>query len=183
MTNLKPFVIPCPLFETERTQVFPFISSDFDDLKRLHQHPDVYSTTITGFSNDQKVQTELEDYMDEYKCLGISQLKVMTKGEIPQFIGRVGLQLMTIDPSQQPSYELRFAIMPTHWGKGLDSWDDAKVINFVFKSFFSISIEINFVSKSLLVLIKSKFIFFNELFSFFASSTIFFWKFCTFFHR
>jgi RimJ/RimL family protein N-acetyltransferase len=66
----------------------------------------------------QPVQAELANYMDEYNRLGISQLKVMTKEETPQFIGRVGLQLMAIDPSQPPSYELRFAIMPTHWGKG-----------------------------------------------------------------
>jgi len=119
MPNLKTLLVTtCPLFETERTQVFPFTANDFDELKALHQHPDVYITTVTGFSNDEKVQAELANYMDEYSRLGISQLKVMTKEETPQFIGRVGLQLMAIDPSQPPSYELRFAIMPTHWGKG-----------------------------------------------------------------
>ena len=118
VANQKTPVTPFPVFETERTQVFPFSLSDFDELKALHQHPEVYVTTVTGLSNDERVQAELEGYMDEYNRLGISQLKVMTKEEMPQFIGRVGLQLMAIDPTQPPSYELRFAIMPTHWGKG-----------------------------------------------------------------
>jgi RimJ/RimL family protein N-acetyltransferase len=118
MSSLNTQKISTPLFETSRTVIYPFTLDDFNDLKALHQHPDVYITTVTGFSSDERVKAELAEYIEEYNRLGISQLKVMTKEETPQFIGRVGLQLMAIDPSQPPSYELRFAIMPTHWSKG-----------------------------------------------------------------
>jgi ribosomal-protein-alanine N-acetyltransferase len=111
--------MPTCLFETERTQVFPFSLTDFDDLKALHQHPDVYITTFSGFSDDHRVQGELEEYMDEYRRLGISQLKVMSKDENPQFMGRVGLQFRIFNPDFEPDYEIRVSLLPDFWGGGI----------------------------------------------------------------
>jgi ribosomal-protein-alanine N-acetyltransferase len=132
MSSLNTQKISTPLFETSRTVIYPFTLDGFNDLKALHQHPDVYITTVTGFSSDERVQAELKEYADEYNHLGISQLKVMTKDENPQFVGRVGLQLMAIDPTQLPSYELRFAIMPTHWGKGFATELALATLDFAF---------------------------------------------------
>ncbi|MCX5920038.1 MAG: GNAT family N-acetyltransferase [Candidatus Melainabacteria bacterium] len=107
------------LFETSRATVYPFTQADFSHLQALHQHPDVYITTFSGFSDDARVQGELEEYLDEYNRLGISQLKVMSKEPNPRFIGRVGLQFRTFHPDFEPDYEVRVSLLPDFWGGGL----------------------------------------------------------------
>jgi RimJ/RimL family protein N-acetyltransferase len=111
--------MPAPLFETPRTVVFPFTLADFEYLKALHQHPKVYISTFTGFSDDARVQRELEEYLDEHQRLGISQLKVMSKEPTPRFMGRVGLQFRTFHPDFEPDYEVRVSLLPDFWGGGL----------------------------------------------------------------
>jgi RimJ/RimL family protein N-acetyltransferase len=115
--EFKP--MPAPLFETPRAVIYPFTLDDFDYLKALHQHPDIYVTTGTGFSDDTRVQNELEEYMEEYQRLGISQLKVISKTEISQFMGRVGLQFRKFHPDFTPDYEVRISLIPNFWGCGL----------------------------------------------------------------
>ena len=67
------------MFQTPRAVIYPFTPADFEYLKALHQHPNVYISTFTGFSSDERVQAELAEYIDEHERLGISQLKVMSK--------------------------------------------------------------------------------------------------------
>ena len=107
------------IFETSRATVSPFTKADFSYLQALHQHPDVYTNTFSGFSDDHRVQGELEEYMDEYQRLGISQLKILSKTETPQFMGRVGLQFRTFHPEFPPEYEIRIALLPAFWGGGI----------------------------------------------------------------
>ena len=111
--------MPTCLFETERTEVFPFSLTDFNDLKALHQHPDVYISTFTGFSDDARIQAELVEYIEEHNRLGISQLKVMSKEAMPRFMGRVGLQFRTFNPDFEPDYEIRVSLLPDFWGGGI----------------------------------------------------------------
>jgi RimJ/RimL family protein N-acetyltransferase len=111
--------MPALLFETPRATIYPFTQADFNYLKALHQHPAVYPSTFTGFSSDTRVQAELEEYLDEHQRLGISQLKVMSKEETPQFMGRVGLQFRTFHPEFEPDYEVRVSLLPDFWGGGL----------------------------------------------------------------
>jgi [ribosomal protein S5]-alanine N-acetyltransferase len=108
-----------PLFETPRTVIYPFTQADFSFLQALHQHPQVYPTTFSGFSDDARVQGELTEYMDEFQRLGTSQLKVMSKTETPQFMGRVGLQFRTFHPEFSPDYEVRVSLLPEFWGGGI----------------------------------------------------------------
>jgi RimJ/RimL family protein N-acetyltransferase len=61
----------------------------------------------------------LEEYLDEYNRLGISQLKVMSKEPSPRFMGRVGLQFRTFHPDFEPDYEVRVSLLPDFWGDGL----------------------------------------------------------------
>jgi ribosomal-protein-alanine N-acetyltransferase len=123
-TTEQPYPTSSPhpassLFETARATIHPFTLTDFNDLKTLHQHPDVYISTFTGFSNDTRVQAELTEYMEEYARLGISQLKVLTKEATPQFVGRVGLQFRTFHPQHPPDFEVRASLLPNFWGNGL----------------------------------------------------------------
>jgi ribosomal-protein-alanine N-acetyltransferase len=112
-----------PLYETPRVQCYPFTVADFPLLKALHQHPSVYPTTFTGYSSDERVMAELQEYQTEFEVHGISQLKMMTKPTTdqpePRFVGRVGLQFKQYHPEREKAYEVRVSLMPEFWGGGI----------------------------------------------------------------
>ncbi|XVJ51156.1 MAG: GNAT family N-acetyltransferase [Vampirovibrio sp.] len=104
--------------ETERLLIRPFTPEDYPHLKALHQHPDVAKTTSSGYSDDQKVQEELDEYQEEQARLGISQWAIFWK-DASRFVGRTGLQFRVWDLSQGPQYEWRVAVHPDVWGQGI----------------------------------------------------------------
>ena len=122
-----------PLFSSERLAFRAFTESDFEALKSLHQHPDVAVSTFTGFSDDVRVLEELNEYMEEYSCLGISQLYVSEK-ESGRFVGRIGLQHRIWNPDlNEREYELRFAIHPDFWSKGYATEGARAVLQYGFE--------------------------------------------------
>jgi RimJ/RimL family protein N-acetyltransferase len=122
-----------PLFTSERLAFRAFSESDFDALKSLHQHPDVAITTFTGFSDDVRVLEELNEYIEEYSRLGISQLYVSEK-ETGRFVGRMGLQHRVWNPERnEREYELRVAIHPDFWSKGFATEGSRAVLQYAFE--------------------------------------------------
>ncbi|MFM7467963.1 MAG: GNAT family N-acetyltransferase [Vampirovibrionales bacterium] len=131
-----------PLYESERIQCFPFTLADFPHLKALHQHPAVYPTTFTGFSSDERVLEELQEYITEFETHGISQLKMMTKpvgdsletASASQFVGRVGLQYKQYHPERDKAYEVRVSLMPEFWGGGIATEVVGKTVAYAFET-------------------------------------------------
>ena len=123
-----------PLFTSNRLTYRAFNEGDFDALKSLHQHPEVAVSTFTGFSDDVRVLEELNEYREEYRRLGISQL-YMSEKDSGRFVGRVGLQYRLWNPEQEErAYELRFAIHPVCWGKGYASEAAQAVLSYGFEA-------------------------------------------------
>jgi RimJ/RimL family protein N-acetyltransferase len=122
-----------PLFTSERLAFRAFSQSDFDALKSLHQHPYVAVSTFTGFSDDVRVLEELNEYIEEYSRLGISQLYVIEK-ETGHFVGRIGLQYRIWNPERnEREYELRVAIHPDFWSKGYATEGSRAVLQYGFE--------------------------------------------------
>lgn len=131
MSDLSPS--PTVLFQSERLIFRPFTSDDFDDLKALHQHPDVAASTFTGFSDDARVQVELDEYIDEYERLGMSQLHV-SESATGRFVGRMGFQHRQWNPElPEKEFELRFAIHPDFWRQGYATEGSKAVIAYAFE--------------------------------------------------
>ena len=122
-----------PLFTSERLAFRAFNEGDFDALKSLHQHPDVAVSTFTGFSDDLRVLEELNEYIEEYSRLGISQLYASEK-ESGRFVGRMGLQYRIWNPEREArEYEMRVAIHPDFWSRGYATEGSRAVLQYGFE--------------------------------------------------
>ncbi len=124
---------PSLMFESERLLFRAFTAEDFEDLKALHQHPDVAASTFTGFSDDARVQAELGEYIEEFQRLGMSQLHV-SELEMRRFIGRMGFQHRQWNPEiPEKEFELRFAIHPDFWSQGYATEGSKALIRYAFE--------------------------------------------------
>ena len=104
--------------ETSRCYLRPFTENDLDLLKQLHNHPEVAATTYDGIQSDETLQKHLDSYLAEQKKHGFSQWAVFEKGT-DKFVGRAGLSLRQLDPDRPPQWEIRRALVPEFWSKGV----------------------------------------------------------------
>jgi len=104
-------------FTSNRLTFSPFTQEDYQNLKTLHQHPEIAKMSFTGYSDDARVRDELITYMEQFEQFGISNLAVREK-ETGAFIGRIGVEHRRCDPARGKEFELRIAILPEFWGKG-----------------------------------------------------------------
>jgi isoleucyl-tRNA synthetase len=104
--------------ETTRCVMRPFVAEDLPLLLSLHKHEKVAETTYDGMENDEQIAAHLNDFIEHQAKLGYSQWAVFDKAS-GAFIGRCGISRRHVDTSRDPQPEIRCALLPEYWGKGI----------------------------------------------------------------
>lgn len=100
--------------ETERMIARRIQSSDFGDLYRLHNHPEV-AATLGGPRTQEQIKVALDQYEQQWKNYGYCYWVFFDK-ETKQFVGRGGLRHVSIEGKDE--IEVGYAVMPIFWKQG-----------------------------------------------------------------
>ncbi|MCE3255665.1 MAG: N-acetyltransferase [Rickettsiaceae bacterium] len=117
------------LCQTKRLYMRPFSEADFDLLYQLHSDPEVAKTTIDNIQSAEQIKKHLSDFIAHQNKFGFSQWAIFEIGS-DKFVGRAGLTKRTLNDEIGEQTEIRFAIMPQFWGKGLASEITEALIEF-----------------------------------------------------
>lgn len=101
-------------FETQRMLARRIRVSDFDDVYRLQNDPDV-AKTLGGNKTRDEINTFLENYRIQWERYGYCYWIFFSK-DTAEFVGRGGLRHIQIEGSDE--IEVGYAVMPKFWGKG-----------------------------------------------------------------
>lgn len=91
--------------------------SDFDDLLRLGQDPQV-AATLGGIRTEAEVRAMLREAIAHWDRHGFGVWVFRDRGS-NAFIGRAGLRAVTVE--DEDVIELLYALMPEYWNRGLAS--------------------------------------------------------------
>jgi ribosomal-protein-alanine N-acetyltransferase len=100
--------------ETERMTARRIQSSDFENLYRLHNDPEV-AKTLGGPRTETQIKTSLEQIEQQWQTYGYCYWIFFDK-KTEQFVGRGGLRHVSIEGKDE--VEVGYAVMPTFWRQG-----------------------------------------------------------------
>jgi len=108
MTNIESFT-------TTHMLAMRIVDSDFADLLRLNQEPEV-AKTMGGTRSEIETREQTTRAIDHWKRYGYG-LWLFRAREDARFIGRGGLRNVEIDGARE--IEIAYAVMPEFWRRGL----------------------------------------------------------------
>lgn len=100
--------------ETERMIARPIEPSDFQDLYRLHNDPEV-AKTMGGPRTEEQIKASLDQVAQQWQRYGYCYWIFFDK-KTGQFIGRGGLRHVPIEGKDE--IEIGYAVMPPFWRQG-----------------------------------------------------------------
>ena len=101
-------------FATERMAATRISESDFDDLFRLNQDPEV-AKTMAGTRSESETREFIRSSIEHWEHHGYGFWSFRDRVE-GRFIGRAGLHNVEIDGARE--IEIAYAVMPEFWRRG-----------------------------------------------------------------
>ena len=120
------------VFETERLRFRHLIPSDFDDLLRLYEDPEVRRFYPDGVQNPEQTREELEWFLNGHPNDSRLGLWAAIHKDTGEFMGRAGLLPWTIDGVME--IEIAYLIDKQFWRQGYGSETAIGLVRYAFET-------------------------------------------------
>jgi len=118
------------IVETQRLRMRPFLDTDYDDLLRLFNDPEVMRFIGQGVRNADETRKRLDAIIEHWNCYGFGLWALVHKAD-NRFVGRCGFGYL----HDREDAELAYALMKPYWGQGLATEAAQKAIEVAFERF------------------------------------------------